>query len=223
PTFSSTCTTSCGLGSNAGITYSWNDVYALNGTVPENATSYTISFNFQHPLSSGDRFNYTLELPKGYVLSANTAAPTHTLLVGVGPNGTWSKFTLVSNPSTTVPASAKFTIVKLGVPTPIVNATVQNFAFSKLNVLNSTEGNYTVVVGAGENVTFSAINSTYPTGTNATSFKWVFADGGSVVTNNTTTNHTYLTANGTKPWNGSLTITASGGTVNTTHFNVYVV
>ncbi len=223
PTFSSTCTTFCGLGSNAGITYNWSDVYALNGTIPENASSYTIAFAFQHPLSSGDRFNYTLELPEGYVLSANTAAPAHTQLVGAGANGTWSKFTLVSNPSSTVPASAKFTIVKLGVPTPIVNATVQNFAFSKLNVLNSTEGNYTVVVGAGENVTFSAINSTYPTGTNATSFKWVFGDGGMTVTNNTTTNHTYLLANGTNPWNGSLTITASGGTVNTTNFYVYVV
>ncbi len=221
--FASQCTTSCGLGSNANISYSWNHLYALNGTVPLNASYYTISFAFKHPTSPSDLFNYSVVLPKGYVLASPTTAPAQTSLVGVGPNGTWTHFTLVSKVSSTASADAKFKVVKLGTPTPIVNVSVNNFAFSKANVLNSSEGNYSVVVGKGQNVTFSAINSTYPVGTNATSFTWNFGDGNSTTTNNTSANHTYTKSTGTGNCTGSLTIHASGGTVNSTAFHVYVV
>ena len=221
--FSSTCTTSCGLSSNGGLRYSWSHSYALNGTVPVSATSYIVSFTYQHPTSPSDLYNYSITLPRNYVLSAGTIAPSHTLLVGVGPGGTWSKFTLVSKPSSNGASLARFTIVKLGTPTPVVSASVKNSAFSSANVLNTTQGNYTVVVGQGQNVTFSAINSTYPSGTNATSFTWVWGDATlPTTTNNTTANHTYAVATGRNYDNGTLTIHASGGTSNLTHFHVYV-
>jgi hypothetical protein len=223
--FQSHCTTTCGLDSDATITYSWAHTYALNGTLPLNGTTYVIGLDFQHPKSAADVYNYSFELPKGYVLTANTQAPADAALVPTGPGGTWSSFTLVSKPSLTVPATARFTIVKVGIPTPIVNATVDNFAFSKANVLNSTEGNYSIVVGLKQNVTFSAANSVYPAGTNATTFTWDFGDGTpNVTTNNTTTNHTYLAVPTlASNFTGNLTIHSSGGKVNYTRFHVYVV
>ncbi len=222
--FVSHCTTTCGLDSDAGISYAWGHTYTLNGTVPVNASTYVIGLDFQHPTSSAEVYNYSFELPKGYVLTAGTAAPAHAALVPTGPDGTWSSFTLVSKPSVTVPATARFTIVKLGTPTPIVNVTVDNFAFSKANVLNSTEGNYSIVVGKDQNVTFSSANSIYPAGTNATSFVWDFGDGSvNVTTNNTTTNHTYTHLPTGTNYTGVLTIHSSGGKTNTTKFHVYVV
>jgi len=220
--WSSTCSGSCGLGSSATLQYRWSESYALNGTVPVNQSSYSISLGFAHPVSSSDVYNYTFVLPSGYVLAASSQAPSGTVLVPAGQGGTWTSFTLRSLPSTTVVGSAKFSIVKYAALTPIVNVTVSNFAFSSHNVLNSTEDNYTVEVGVGQNVTFSALNSLYPSGTNGTTFTWVFGDGGHNTSGSPTTNHTYATVSGSTPEAGSLSVTSSGGLTNTTHFFVWV-
>lgn len=219
---SSTCTSgSCGLGNSNSINLGWSQLYTLNGTLTKNSGAYTISFGFAHPTSS-DTYNYTVVLPTGYALAANTPAPAQSRLVAGGPQNTWTKFTLVSLPSASNSGTATFQIVKYANLTANVNASVQNFAFSHENVLNSTHNNYTVVVGVGQNVTFSALNSTYPAGTNGTSFAWVFGDGGSAITTTATTNHTYHTASGATPEAGKLTVTSSGGLVNSTNFFVWV-
>jgi hypothetical protein len=224
PTFSTLCSGYCGLSSSANVSYAWSTNYTLNGTIPKNASSYSISFGFAHPTTSAELFNYTIVLPAGYVLAAGTTAPAHSDLVGSGPNGTWTEFTLESKPTTTASATATFTIDKLASVEANVSATVANSTFSSANILNSTHGNYTVVVGVGQNVTFSAANSTYLAGTNGTQFVWNFGDGSpKFTTDNATTNHTYTTATvGTTPDTGTLTITSSGGKTNDTSFYVYV-
>jgi hypothetical protein len=222
--YSSTCATTCGLtgpGSASTINLGWAQTYALNGTVTKNSGQYTLSFGFQHPTSS-DTMNYTVVLPAGYVLAAGTAAPRNTQLLPAGPDKTWTKFNLVSQPSTTTAGTASFTIVKYANMTANVNISVNNFAFSSANILNSTHNYYTAVVGVGQNVTFSALNSTYPAGTNGTKFVWNFGDGGHATTYTATTNHTYTAASTNVPDNGTLTVTSSGGLVNSTTFSVWV-
>ncbi len=219
---SSTCSGTCNASSPATLTLGWADSYALNGTLYKNSSTYSLSFNFKHPVSA-DVYNYTVELPTGYVLRAGTSAPSDSKLVPLGPDKTWTKFSLVSEPSPTAGGTFSFTIVRYTTTTAIVNATVSNFAFSSHNVLNSTNGNYTVLVGLGENVTFSALNSLYPAGLNGSKFAWQFGDGGSVtVYYNATTYHYYTTASGSTPYTGSLTVTSSGGQVNATTFHVWV-
>jgi len=220
--WSSTCSGSCGLSTGGSITYQWSETYGLNGTVPTNGTTYKIAFGFAHPASSSDIYNYTLVLPTGYVLAANTQAPSGTTLAPAGPDGTWTSFTLQSLPSTSLVGNASFSIVKYAALTAIVNASVSNFAFSSHNVLNSTNGYYTVEVGVGQNVTFSALHSLYPAGTNGTKFAWTFGDGGTATTSSATTNHTYSTASGATPLAGKLTVTSSGGLHNATNFFVWV-
>ena len=220
--WSSTCLGPCGLGSGATLQYLWSESYGLNGTVPVNQSTYSISLGFAHPASSSDVYNYTFVLPSGYVLAASTQAPSGTVLAPAGLGGTWTSFILRSLPSTTLVGSAKFSIVKYAALTPIVNVTVSNFAFSSHNVLNSTENNYTVEVGVGQNVTFSALNSIYPSGTNGTKFVWAFGDGGHNNSSSASTNHTYSAASGSTPDAGSLSVTSSGGQTNTTHFFVWV-
>ena len=220
----STCTTAmdCGLSTGGGLTLGWNETYTLNGTIASNSSKYTFAFNFAHP-ASADTYNYTVVLPAGYALAAGTSAPSRSQLVPAGPGKTWTKFTLVSLPSATASGSASFSIVKYANLTANVNVTVPSyFGFSSRNVLNSTHGNYTVEVGVGQNVTFSALNSTYPAGTNGTTFSWVFGDGGLKTVGQPTTNHTYLTASGSAPYAGKLTVTSSGGLVNSTEFYVWV-
>ena len=220
--WSSSCTGTCGLSSPALLRYNWSQSYNLNGTLPINQSTYAISLGFAHPVSSSDAYNYTFVLPTGYVLAAGTQAPTATTLSPAGPGGTWTSFTLHSLPSAGTVGSAKFSIVKYAALTPIVNVTVSNFAFSKANVLNSTRNNYTVEVGVGQNVTFSALNSLYPAGTNGTSFAWVFGDGGHNTTSSASTNYTYAAASGSAPNAGTLTVTSSGGLKATTKFFVWV-
>ncbi len=224
-TFATTCTTGyCGLSTGGNVTYSWSTTYALNGTIPRNASAYTISFGFEHPTTSSELYNYTVILPAGYALSAGTTAPTHTDLLGTGPNGTWTKFTLESKPYTTASATATFSVVKVAGLTARVNITVANSTFSSANVLSDTDSNYTVVVGVGQNVTFSAANSTYVHGANGTSFLWNFGDGSpKTMVSNVTTYHTYTATSGTKTYNGTLTILSSGNKTNSTTFHVWVV
>ena len=222
---STTCTpvatATCGLASPNSIDLAWQQQFKLNGTLYSNSSSYTISFGFAHPTSS-DTYNYTVVLPAGYSLAADTAAPAATKLVAEGAGNSFTKFTLSALPSRTPSGTFSFKIVKYASLTPNVNASVSNFAFSSANVLNSTSGNYTVVVGVNQNVTFSALNSTYPAGTNGTSFTWVFGDGNSTTTSQPTTNHTYTVASGATPYDGKLTVTSSGGLVNSTNFFVWV-
>ena len=219
--WSSTCSGSCGLGTSANLTYTWSNTYTLNGSITKNSSTYSIAFNFNHPASSSDVYNYTVVLPTGFVLAANSQAPTGTRLAAAGEGGTWTSFTLQSLPSTSLVGSASFSIVKYAALTPIVNATVSNFAFSSKNVLNSTEGNYTVEVGVGQNVTFSALHSLYPTGTNGTKFAWTVGTFSSTTTT-PTTNFTFPTASGSSPLAGKLTVTSSGGITNSTTFHVWV-
>ncbi|HTT14190.1 MAG TPA: hypothetical protein VMG81_00165 [Thermoplasmata archaeon] len=220
--FASTCTATCGLNSAANLTLDWSGTYALNQSVAYNSSSYAISFNFKHP-TAAEVFNYTIDLPAGYVLAADTQAPAGTRLVAGGPDNTWTKFTLVSQPYSQPSGSAKFTIVKYATLTANVNVTVRNFAFSNANVLNQTHNNYTVIVGVGQNVTFSALNSTYPAGTNGTKFVWNFGDSSPIVTTTTaTTYHIYTTATGATNYTGTLTVTSSGGETNDTTFYVWV-
>jgi hypothetical protein len=223
--FTTTCTSgNCGLSTSGGsISYGWNSVFPLNGTVPLNSSNYTVSFGFSHPPGASDVYNYTVALPSGYALAAGTSAPTRTTLAPAGPGGTWTAFTLSSLPSPTPSGTASFSIVRVANLEANVSATVKNFAFSSKNVLNSTHGNYTVIVGAGQNVTFSTLNSTYPAGTNGTKFVWNFGDGTPIVTRHTpTTNHTYQVVSGATPYRGTVNITSSGGQVNNTTFYVWV-
>ena len=218
------CSPSCGLTSAASLAYTWSSSYTLNGSIPKNAGSYVLSFRFAHPSSTSDVYNYTLALPTGYVLAAGTAAPAHTKLVGVGPSGTWTHFTLVSQASTTAAATATFTLAKAADLTAIVNISAKGFPFSQKNVLNSSRGNYAIALGANTNATFSAANSTFPSGTNGTSFTWNFGDGHTATVTNLTTFHTYTSANGSgRAWNGTLSIVSSGGHTSSTTFKVWIV
>ncbi len=227
--FSSTCSAViCGPYSSSTISYDWQTSYALNGTIPHNASSYSIAFDFAHPSSAQDVYNYTVKLPTDYVLYANTTAPSQTKLVGVGPDGTWTKFTMESLESATSAATATFTIVRQANLTANVAVTSNNTTFTSANVLNSTHYNYSVVLGVGELATFSSAPSVYPAGQNGTSFTWVWGDGHQNVTSNVTFNHTYTTASPVvdgkvQPYYGTLTIVSSAGTTNKTTFNVSVV
>ena len=219
---SSTCSGSCGLGSTASIALGWSQTYTLNGTLFRNSSTYTASFNFRHPTTGGDVYNYTLVLPTDYVLAAGTSAPANTKLVAAGPSGTWSKFVLESLYSPTAAGTFSFQFTKTySTLTAIVNATVSNFAFSTHNVLNQTNGNYTVVVGVNQNVSFTAVNSIYPAGTNGTLFAWTFGDGGTQTTTNGSGYHTYVNVSTPTPYAGTLTVTSSGGYVNSTVFYVW--
>lgn len=221
--YASGCATTCGLTSAATISFGWSQSFQLNGTVGINSSSYTIGFTFLHPAASGLVYNYTVELPAGYVLSAGTAAPAHTALAAKGPSGTWGKFTLVSKPWSTPTATASFTIVKTANLTPVVNVTGTSFAFSSAAVLNSSVNNYTVVLGVNENATFNAANSIYPTGVNGTSYTWNFGNAHTVTTTNKSVNYSYPVANGAgQNYTGTLTVTDSGGAVNSSTFHVYV-
>lgn len=217
------CGTPCGLASSQSLAYAWSTSYALNGTIPKSASSYTLSFRFAHPSSPSDVYNYSVLLPSGYVLSAGSNAPAHSRLVGTGPSGTWTTFTLVSQASATSAATATFSLVRAANLTAIVNVSSKEFTFSKANIPNSTRDGYTVVLGVNQNATFSAANSSFPAGTNGTSFVWNFGDGSVVTVTNLSTNHSYTAANGSSTWNGTLTIVSSGGHSNSTHFFVWVV
>ncbi len=205
-----------------GLSMSWSQVYNGTGPVTGGGTNrqYTIAFSFRHP-TGPQAINYTIDLPSGYTLSANTLKPANTVLVPEGPDRTWTNFTMVAK---AVPAGqplngeANFTIVKYTGITAIVNVSTSSFDFSKANVLNGTRANYTVVVGAGQNTTFSALNTTYPGGTNGTLFRWNFG-GVDQTTTGPVAWHTY-TAPGM--YVGSVNVTSSGGTTSQTGFTVWV-
>ncbi|MCI4341940.1 MAG: PKD domain-containing protein [Thermoplasmata archaeon] len=210
-----------GLASNSSLWTNWTQ--ALNGTsaIPGagNASTYTIAFNFRHPV--GDQWiRYNVDLPAGYTLAADTSKPSYSNLVPTGPGSTWTSFALdsLATPSSAPGwGTANFTVVKYSAITAIVNVSVANFTFSSLNVLNSSRANYTAVVGSGQNVTFSASNSTFPDGTNGTSYLWHFGDSSSQSTSKPIAYHTYAAAGS---YAGTVLVTSSGGKTNTTGFKV---
>jgi len=220
----STCTTVCGLNSNSTLGYAWSGQYTLNGTTFRNSSRYTLSLTYHGSGSNVATNNYTVILPSGYVLAAGTSAPPNTRLVPTGIGGTWTSFTLVTS-ATPASGTATLPIVRYSAPSANVNVSVANFAFSSKNVLNRSHGNYTVVVGVGQKALFSALNSTYPAGTNGTSFRWNFGDGTpTVITSTATTNHTYSVATtGATPYTGWLNVTSSGGLTANVTFHVWVV
>lgn len=208
------------LASAQSLTLKYNQVFNVSSPLPKGGTAsnYTISFSYRHP-TNGQSINYTIILPKGYVLKAGTPAPPKSTLLPGGPFQTWTKFYLVSKPSTSANDTATFSVVKYGNVSARVNVSVPNFTFSTKNVLNVSRTGYTVVVGQGQNVTFSAVNSTYPAGTNGSEFAWNFGDSH---TNNTTqpiTHHIYAA---TGKFLATLNVTSSGGLSNQIGFTVYV-
>jgi hypothetical protein len=217
-THATSCLTVCGLTSNAWLQYNYSQNVVSATPVAKNQSSYQISFQFRHP-THGQSINYTFALPSGYVLTANNPTPAQSRLLPAGPGNTWTSFTLVSNWSTSAYGTATLTAVKYANVSAIVNITASNFAFSSKNVLNSSRGNYTFVAAQGENLTFSALNSTFPAGTNGTSYTWVFGDSSSKTVSTPTTWHTY---SGSGPFNGSLQVTSSGGRMSTTTFQAYI-
>ncbi len=219
-TFSSstTCATTCGLDSPATATFTYTQAYNVTAKLNSGQKSYSGSFDFKHPTNS-QTYNYTVILPKGYVLSAGTPVPSQSALVAAGPGGTWTSFTLVSKPSPGAFGTFSFSVVKNGSMTASVNISADQFTWSSKNVLNQSRGNYTAISEAGENLTFSGLNSTFPAGTNGTNYAWNFGDGSNVSTANATTNHTYA---GHGEYAGSLTVTSSGGAKSTVPFWVYV-
>jgi len=219
--FASGCTTTCGLRSSKTLTYGWTTSYPVNGTIPKNASSYSIAFRFAHPTTGADVYDYSVVLPAGYVLAAGTTAPANTTLV-VGPGGTWTNFTLVSKVGPSASATATFKVVKVAAITARLSVTSSNAFFSSANVLNSTHNNYTVVLGENEVATYSAAPTTYPIGQNGTRFVWNFGDGHSATTKNLTTNYTYTAPNGSSYYRDSLTVYGSSGGHNKTTFFVWV-
>ncbi len=218
---STTCTSgSCGPSSAATAMLRWSQYYNLTTSVGASLKQYSISLNFRHPVTP-ESFNYTIVLPKGYVLAAGAGsaigAPSY--LVPEGPGGTWTKFTIVSKPASSPSSTFAFTVVRNGTITASVNVSADEFTWSTHNVLNESRGNYTAVAGVGENLTFSGANSTFPAGTNATSFAWNFGDGATNTTPNATTNHTYHAPG---EYAGSLTVTSSGQAKSTVPFWIYV-
>jgi hypothetical protein len=216
-------TTNCGPSSTASLTLNYSAQYPLSGSVVAKSPAYTISFSVLHPSWFGT-YIYNVILPVGFILQAGTAAPAGTSLTATGPGGTWSSFAVTSLPYSASYTTVTLPILKAGNVTAIVNVTGSNFAFSKANVLNATNGNYTVVLGQYENATFSAINSVYGAGTNGSLFHWNFGNGQfQNVTNSSYATTNYTKATLTTPYQGSLTIRSSGGRTNTTRFMVWVV
>jgi PKD domain len=223
-TFSSasSCASFCGLNSPASVTFNWTQAYNLTSKLTTTNKSYALSFDFKHPVGN-QAFNYTVVLPKGYVLSANPSVPQDTAVVPAGPGGTYTSFTLVSKPSTTSPPSPDgtfaFTAVKNGTVTASVNVTAKEFTWSAKNVLNDSRGNYTVIAEANESLTFTGLNSTFSQNINASAYDWNFGDGHYDNGTNATTNHTY-----TRPgeYLGSLTVTSSGNSASSVPFKMFI-
>ncbi|MGD0718041.1 MAG: hypothetical protein ABSA15_00450 [Thermoplasmata archaeon] len=223
-TYSSTCVAgSCGPTSTSTLTLNYAQSYGLSSTVRANNSQYTFAFNYRYP-TQAQSFVYRVVLPQGYSLAAGTAAPANTQLSATGKGNTWTSFSLTSLSSGSGFGTATFSVVKFGGVTASVNASVSSFTFSQSNVLNESKGNYTVVVGLGQNVTFSALNSTYPSGTNGSFFVWNFGDGTPLnASTHPTTYHTYAVATTQTALTGTLTVTNSGGLVNTVAYHVWVV
>ncbi|HKS59225.1 MAG TPA: hypothetical protein VJS68_00415, partial [Thermoplasmata archaeon] len=109
----STPTGLLGLSSSASETLNYAQSYNASGKVAGGGTgrSYSFGFTFRYP-TSAQAFNYTVNLPSGYVLQADTPAPPHAQLIPSGPSGTWTSFTLAAKPSPQSFGTVNFTLVK---------------------------------------------------------------------------------------------------------------
>lgn len=220
---SSACSvSSCGPTSDAALVLNYSARYTLSGSVAANSPAYTISFAVLHPNWFGS-YVYNVVLPAGYLLKAGTSVPAGVSLSPTGPSGTWTSFAVTAQPSSSTFSTVSLPIIRAGTVTAIVNVTGSNFAFSKANVLNSTNGNYTVVLGLDQSATFTAANSIYAAGTNGTLFQWNFGNGQfQNITTSPVATITYHSATLTAPYHGLLTVKSSSGRSNTTRFNVWV-
>ena len=207
--------------SNQALGYRTTENYTLGTALKPSYSSYQLTLGFRYPVSN-EALNYTVVLPPDYVLGAHASAPLGTVLTPAGPGGTWTAFTLsaLHSPGPELNSTAQFTAYRFQNVSAIVNVTSSNFAFSSHNVLNSTRANYTVVVGAGQNVSLSAANSQVPSAFNVTAYRWTFGDGTpGVNTTNVTVYHTY-TKGGS--YAGTLTLVANGGQTSVAKFRVLV-
>lgn len=207
--------------SNQALGYRTTENYTLGTALKPSYSSYQLTLGFRYPVSN-EALNYTVVLPPDYVLGAHASAPLGTVLTPAGPGGTWTAFTLsaLHSPGPELNSTAQFTAYRFQNVSAIVNVTSSNFAFSSHNVLNSSRANYTVVVGAGQNVSLSAANSLIPSAFNVTAYRWTFGDGTpGVNTTNVTVYHTYAKG-GSYP--GSLTLVANGGQTSVVSFKVLV-
>jgi hypothetical protein len=201
--------------------YQTTENYTRGTAIKPDYSSYQLTLGFRYPIAD-QALNYTVVLPPDYVLGAQAAAPAGTTLTPAGPGRTWTAFTLsaLHSPGGDLNATTQFTVYRFQNVSAIVNVTSSNFAFSSHNVLNRTRANYTVVVGAGQNVSLTAANSLIPSAFNVTAYRWTFGDGTpGVNTTNVTIHHTYAQGGS---YNGTLTLVANGGQTSVAHFRVLV-
>lgn len=200
-----------------------NETYQLAKTLTTKTSTHTLTMGFRYPTST-ESLAYNVQLPTNWVLQANTPVPAGTSLTPTGPGGTWSSFTLTAkaSPAGSPNGTATFSLVKIQNVTAVVNVNSPNFAFgNKTNVVSPRHANYTVIVGEGQNVSFSSAGSLFPAGFNATSYTWDFGDGSFNTTyrTNTTTYHTYTTAG---LMHANLSLLANGGQRDQQSFEVLV-
>lgn len=176
--------------------------------------AYTCTFGFNYDNAIAD-YKYQFTLEEGYVLTENTFDRSFVELV---PLKNWQKFEV--NPMVRegrITESATMEFEKFTNVTPVINVTAEEWG--DYNILNSTYENYTVIVKANINVTFSAQNSIVPVG-NITKYIWDFGDGTREETENVTINHTY--ANAAENLKVTLTVIGSGGQTNSTNMTLHV-
>jgi hypothetical protein len=220
----STCTSgTCGPATGGSLTYTWVQSYNSSSGVPSGLGSYLLSFPFRHP-THAEAYNYSVILPVGYALKGNAPAPPGSTIVAAGPlvSGahTYTRFILQSLSYNTTSSIANLTINKYSArPVANVNVTSSNFAFSRLNILDSSHSNYSALVGTGVNITFSGQNSTYEPGTSGIWYSFNFGDSGTSASSSTVAYHTYASPG---VYHGILNVTASSGLQNQTTFTVYV-
>lgn len=223
--------------STRGMSYQTSRNYQLPTTIARNSSEYQIAVGFNYP-TSAQSLNYTVNLPSGYVLRNGTTAPSGTTLIPAGPVGPsgklWTSFTILPHTYGAMHGMGNFTIYRVSNVTAVVNVTSSNFAFSTKNLLNQTRGNYTFIVGAGQNDSFTASHSLVPPTMNVTNYAWRFTPSLSAPCVNTSS-WSYLKAqcvDTTAPtihhiytqggeFNGTLTLLSSGGNSSTTSFTAY--
>ncbi|MEM3396982.1 MAG: PKD domain-containing protein [Thermoplasmata archaeon] len=176
--------------------------------------SYTCSFGFNYDNAITD-YKYQFSLGEGYVLTDHTFDRGFVNLI---PVKNWQKFEVDPNVreghaiDTATMEFEKFSDVQ-----PVINVTAEDWG--DYNILNNTYENYTVIVKANINVTFSAQNSVVAVG-NITKYIWDFGDGKVETTENMTINHTY--ANPGENLKVTLTVIGSGGQTNSTNMTLNV-
>ncbi|MEM3444497.1 MAG: PKD domain-containing protein [Thermoplasmata archaeon] len=192
-----------------------NYTYTFHADTQINTTdAYTSTFGFHYDNAITD-YRYKFSLPEGYVLTDNTFDRGFVELV---PVKNWQEFEV--NPmvregqtiDTATMEFEKYTDIQ-----PVINVTAEEWG--DYNILNASYENYTVIVKANINVTFSGQNSIVPVG-NITKYIWDFGDGNTEETENVTVNHTYT--NAAEYLKVKLTVVGSGGQTNSTNMTLHV-